>query len=165
MTLATAASDRQRKFTADIANREIGPRVTAFGLDLFGKGSFADYALSTFGKPQRETNCDCERVVVPTLLQTLYVRNDPEMLARIEGRRDEMPAWITELREASSQNFSGGKLDSLITEVFLRTVSRPPAPNEMQQARADIASAKDPISGLRDLLWAMLNTREFSVNH
>ncbi len=26
-------------------------------------------------------------------------------------------------------------------------------------------AAKDAISGVRDLLWAMLNTREFAVNH
>ena len=25
--------------------------------------------------------------------------------------------------------------------------------------------AKDPADGLRDLLWAMINTREFRVNH
>jgi hypothetical protein len=35
----------------------------------------------------------------------------------------------------------------------------------MQGARADIAAAKDPITGVRDLLWVMINTREFTVNH
>jgi hypothetical protein len=88
------------------------------------------------------------------------------MLARIESRRDEMPAWIAELREANrTRQIDAAKLDQIIAEVFLRTVSRPPNSEEMRDARADIAKAGDPIDGVRDLLWVMLNTREFTVNH
>ena len=57
------------------------------------------------------------------------------------------------------------KLDELITEVFLRTVSRYPTPEERANAKADIEAAKDPVDGLREVLWAMLNTKEFMVNH
>ena len=28
-----------------------------------------------------------------------------------------------------------------------------------------IAAASDPVNGLRDVLWALLNTKEFIVNH
>lgn len=167
MTLATATSERQRRFAEDVANRQIGPNVTAFGLaDPIGNRNTADYALTAFGKPVREMNCDCERSTVPTLLQTLYTRNDPDMLARIESQREETPAWITELRAANgSMHLDGGRLDAIIVEVFLQTLSRPPAEAEAQKARTDIGSAKDPIDGVRDLLWALLNTREFTVNH
>lgn len=162
LTLATAATDRQRTFADDVAHREIGPNVTAFGLiPPAVDRNDGDYALATFGKPVREMNCDCERTTTPTLLQTLYLRNDPETLARIESRRDEMPAWIAGLRATPASR----DLGKLATEVFLRTVSRPPTPEEVQKARADIAAVKDPIDGMRDLLWAMLNTREFLVNH
>lgn len=166
MTLAGAASDHQRSFTDDVSERQIGPQVTAFGLaEAFAGRNLPDYALTIFGKPARETNCDCERMSAPTLLQALYTRNDPEMLARIEGRRDEMPAWISELREANrSRQIDAARLDQIIAEVFLRTVSRPPTVEEMLDARADVAKAGDPIDGVRDLLWVMLNTREFTVN-
>ena len=50
--------------------------------------------LGIFGKPQRENNCDCERTVDPTLLQTLYTRNDPEMLTQLSARG----GWLDELR-------------------------------------------------------------------
>jgi len=165
LTLATAASDRQRSFVADVASREIGPNVAAFGLaEQFSNRNIPDYALTTFGKPVRENNCDCERTTVPTLLQTLYTRNDPELLARIEGQKKNAPAWITELRGAGP-GLTGGRLDSAIAEVFLRTVSRLPTAEEAQQARRDIAQAGEPINGVRDLLWVMLGTREFAVNH
>ena len=161
LTLATMASDRQRAFAADTANRKIGPNVAAFGLaDAFAGKNRPDHALTIFGKPARETNCDCERASTPTLLQSLYTRNDPELLARIESQRGESPAWISELRAAKHRPD-----DATINEAFLRTLSRPPTPDELQKARADIAAALDPLGGLRDLLWALLNTREFTVNH
>jgi hypothetical protein len=150
-TLATAASDRQRTFADDVAGRQIGPNVAAFGLaETFAGRNVPDYALTVFGKPVRETNCDCERATMPTLLQALYLRNDPEMLARIENQRAESPAWISQLRAAnSSAEISSARIDQLIVEVFLRTVSRPSTGEEMQQARADIARASDPIGGVR----------------
>jgi hypothetical protein len=55
--------------------------------------------------------------------------------------------------------------DALIREVFLRTVSRPPKPNELADARAAMHLAATPIDGVRTLLWTMLNTKEFIVNH
>ena len=167
LTLATAASERQKNFANEISTRQIGPNVAAFGLaEAFAGRNVPDYALTAFGKPEREMNCDCERATVPTLLQRLYTRNDPETLARIESQRDATPAWIDELRaDARSQRPAPARLDALITEVFLRTVSRPPTGEDLQKARADIAAAKDPIGGVRDLLWALLNTREFAVNH
>lgn len=167
LTLATTTTERQQSFATDVSNREIGPNVTAFGLaEPFANRNLPDYALTAFGKPAREMNCDCERTTAPTLLQTLYTRNDPEMLARIENQRTNVPAWITELRgELRSQSTAPGKLDQWIAEAFLRTVSRPPTAEELQKARGDVAAAKDSIDGLRDLLWALLNTREFSVNH
>src|SRR4030095_8377620 len=59
LTLATAASDHQRTFPNDLAVRQIGPNVAAFGLaEAFAGRNQPDYALTVFGKPARETNCD-----------------------------------------------------------------------------------------------------------
>lgn len=167
ITIATVAGDRQQPYASDVAHRQIGPNVAAFGLaEQFGNRNLPDYALVTFGKPAREANCDCERATVPTLLQTLYTRNDPDMLARIEDPKSGLPAWIPELRESSRGGaISPARLDGLIAEAFLRTVSRPPEASELQRAKSDVTAAKDPIDGLRDLLWVLLNTREFAVNH
>jgi hypothetical protein len=55
--------------------------------------------------------------------------------------------------------------DAAIREVFMRTVSRPPTAQEFALAREEVAAAPTPVEGIRDLLWALLNTREFTVNH
>ena len=97
-------------------------------------------------------------MTAPTLLQTIYTRNDQSILRRI----DEGSGWIGELKAAAK--LGPPNAGAAIREVFLRTVSRPPTPAEFAQAQGDIAAAKTPLDGIRDLLWAMLNTREFLVN-
>lgn len=153
---ATASSGDLTRFGSNIAERAIGPNTAN------RKGN-SSYALSTFGKPARVANCDCERTADPTLLQTLFTRNDPELLSVLDSNTKNSMGWIGEVRRASK-----GKpldLDRVISEVFLRTLSRPPTPKEISTAKEDISAAKDPVDGVRDVLWALLNTREFLVNH
>jgi len=225
ITIATAAAGGQVRFARDLDRRAIGPNVT-----ISAKLKGADtYALTTFGKPSRNMNCDCERVNDPTLLQTIYTRNDPAFLSLMESDNRNGAAWIDELRrttspehtpqriqaeiaklEAEKQKLTAEQMalekqptfveenrwrfqakikelderlacarddlagsptrkalvvERAIEEVFLRTMSRPPTPAEFTQAKLDVAAARSPVDGLRDILWAMLNTREFMVNH
>lgn len=212
ITQATLGSERIAAFRDDIENRAIGPNANA---GRGGKGA-SNYSLNIFGKPVRETNCDCERTTDPTLLQTLFTRNDPELLSALEQAKG--GAFVQEVRKATAPAASAkgrgdaaqleqvirkleGKLsqtpgiktleaelkqakeklakiqpvepakpapantDDFIAQVFLRTVSRPPTATEIEKARADVAAASTPADGIRELLWAMLNTREFMVNH
>lgn len=213
ITQATLSTERIGKFRDDIENRAIGPTANA---GRNGKGA-STYSLNIFGKPVRETNCDCERTTDPTLLQTLFTRNDPELLNALEQSKG--AAWVDEIRKATTTASAGrakgdiaqleglirklesklkdnpdrselkaelksakeklaklvpsptatkpatANLDDFISQVFLRTVSRPPTATEIEKARADLAAAPSPAEGVRELLWAMLNTREFMVNH
>ncbi len=234
MNMATTNDTRVATFATDVSDRAIGP----IGNDASrggGGGKNADgYALGIFGKPAREANCDCERTTDPTLLQTIYTRNDPTFLNRLD--LSNKTGWVEDLRKsyAAATDKSAAELpmkiqkiteklaamatvpakpvtddaavlekyertlkqrdeqikegntrleqmkkelaeamkphppfdpDASIRQVFLRTVSRPPTELEFTKARADLAAAKTPVDGVRDLLWAMLNTREFMVNH
>jgi len=159
---ATASTDRLATFDTDLAARAIGPVL--YGVESGGN----QYVLSVFGRPSRDMNCDCERVADASLLQTIFTRNDPALLSFIEANGKDNLAWVTELRRQRSGKSAARKsldVDPLIEQIFLRTVSRPPTADETAKARQDIAAAKDPVDGVRDLLWAMLNTREFMVNH
>jgi len=83
----------------------------------------------------------------------------------LRGRIDS-GGWIMQLRD--EQKSAAAKLpsaDDLIDQVFLRTVGRPPKEKERKDARELFASAKGPVDGARTLLWTMLNTKEFIVNH
>jgi hypothetical protein len=176
---ATASSADLPRWAGNIAERAIGPNPT--------DRKSSSYALSTFGKPARVANCDCERTADPTLLQTLFTRNDPELLSALDNNTKNSMGWITELRrthgiekpttskdkrrerrpeeEVSASKGKPLDLDVAINEAFLRTLSRPPSSKEIRLAKEDIAAAREPVEGVRDLLWALLNTREFLVNH
>ena len=56
-------------------------------------------------------------------------------------------------------------VEKLISETFLRTVSRYPSNKEMELARADMAKSDNVVEGIQELLLALLNTKEFMVNH
>jgi hypothetical protein len=67
--------------------------------------------------------------------------------------------------DITASNVQPLDLDAVVSEIFLRTLSRPPTPQEIIKAKEDVAAAKDQVDGVRDVLWALLNTREFLVNH
>lgn len=51
-----------------------------------------DFALEVFGQSIRESNCDCDRSDSPSLLQSVYLRNDSEMHQRIM----DSSGWVTQ---------------------------------------------------------------------
>jgi hypothetical protein len=54
---------------------------------------------------------------------------------------------------------------ALVDELYLRTVSRMPADEERDAAMECLDRAESVSSGMRQLLWVMLNTKEFILNH
>jgi len=65
---------------------------------------------------------------------------------------------------------SGEKLakvdaEAIVQRAYLRTLSRYPSETELKKASAYIRDADATINGVRDVLWALLNTKEFIVNH
>ena len=66
---------------------------------------------------------------------------------------------------SATKTITSRDLDQLISETFLRTVSRFPTALERAKATTDINKAKNEIDGIKELLWVMLNTKEFLVNH
>jgi hypothetical protein len=257
---------------AELVKRNADPLTNcAVGLGLGytvrnngGRGN-ANYALSVFGKPKRETPCDCERSNEPSLLQTVFLRNDQEMfglitrksgwldtavgakpmVAAAEGpmgregagervseevkklrrefmqirndqeriaaklketgkdaptgekrkKLEQQQAWNTmrlaELRKDRMAEFGGAgrkgqaqRGDSkstaaakapaaptplttaeLIRQAYLRTFSREPSTTELANAESYMKDSTDRAEGLRDLVWALMNTKEFVVNH
>jgi len=54
---------------------------------------------------------------------------------------------------------------SIVKQAYLRTLSRLPNEAELTRSRSYVEGSEDTVQGLRDLLWALLNTKEFIVNH
>ncbi len=146
---ALSGPDKIDEVRSDLTRRAIGH----LSMRLAGT-----YAMHVFGKPDRAVNCDCERVSKPTLLQSIFLHNDP----LIEQRLDES-GWV-EAISALESNKIAIETSSLIETAWLRTLSRPPTEIERQRAQVHFENTESLAEGLRDLLWALLNTKEFILN-
>ncbi|MCH7989136.1 MAG: DUF1549 domain-containing protein [Planctomycetes bacterium] len=55
--------------------------------------------------------------------------------------------------------------DAVVRQAYLRTLSRYPSDEELSRSRKYLSESEDTVNGIRGLLWALLNTKEFIVNH
>ena len=117
------------------------------------------HAMKVFGKPDRSINCDCERVNEPTLLQAIFTQNDPLVRMRIADS-----GWIIEIEGAEADGRQPDE-QTLVSQVWLRTVGRYPEDEERSRALKHLASSNSIAEGIADLMWAMINTKEFLLNH
>jgi hypothetical protein len=109
--------------------------------------------FKVFGRPARTTQCDCERLREPTIGQALFLMSDEQLLRQIEtGRLKGLLAGV----RTDAEN---------VEELFLATLSRFPDEGERKSALAHVRSAGDRASGFRDVVWSLINTREFILNH
>ena len=79
-----------------------------------------------------------------------------------KGWIDRKDGWLAQV---TSDKAAASETDALIRQAWLRTQSREPDEVELDRAREHMASAQDPADGLRDLLWALINSQEFLTNH
>jgi hypothetical protein len=113
------------------------------------------YFLDLFGRPARAVVCECEREMAPNLAQTLHIMNGDSVNAKIrspDGRLARLLA--TDKPDAT-----------VLQELFLTTLTRPPTARERDGALATIRQAPSRAEGFSDLLWALLNSREFLFSH
>lgn len=113
------------------------------------------YVLRIFGRPPRTTACDCERAMEPALPQTLFRMTDQNLLQKFSDRNGR----TLKIAKAKMSD------EETIEEVFLATLSRLPNEQERADALKHLSSAKSRDDGVTDLMWALVNTREFILNH
>jgi hypothetical protein len=113
------------------------------------------FLLEVFGKPARRITCECERTMQPNIAQALHLISG-EFLA---PKFNDVKGRVTKLFAQKK------KLSEIIEELYLVTISRPPRPEELDRAVRWVNAAPNPREGVQDLLWTLLNSREFLFNH
>ncbi len=115
------------------------------------------YAFQIFGRPMRSPDgqCDCERDTKPTIVQTLYLTNHPAVRQKIASPRGRIAQIVKGVVG------EGERID----ELYLWTLSRLPADEERQTCVKYVRESRSPQRGLEDVLWSLLNTKEFLLNH
>ena len=73
-------------------------------------------------------------------------------------------SWEAKLATAQK---SKGELNvqQVVEEAYLRTLSRFPTEEELDRCKQHIQEDEDLVKGVTGVLWALVNTKEFIVNH
>lgn len=237
----SVSSDQKfAEYVTSIEDRAVG--IAGSGT-RYRNNNNSGYALTIFGRSIRESNCDCDRSEEPSLLQTIFLRNDDQILTMLDGR----DGWLAQVAKENNIRFSSrapssgdraranrmeqarkqfaarlknqraaleklkeregtpkkqiqrmedqiaamkkkyqqfvkaGDVDvekstpadekgtinvaKSVEDAYLRTLSRLPTESEMAASTEFIAQADKQLDGLRGVVWALLNTKEFIVNH
>lgn len=146
----------------NFAGQAPGTRAVALPDNSYNQST---YFLSVFGRPDSSSACECERTQEASLAQSLHLLNAADIqtqLARGNGRAD------TLTKDTRPD-------DDKITDLYHIALSREPNADEVKFARGHLEKKTTGKTGdeafkgkkeaYEDILWALLNTKEFLFNH
>ena len=107
--------------------------------------------LDVFGRPARESACECERVDAPALAQALELVNSAEIQRKLTAKTG-YAARLAGSDQSHADN---------VRDMFLRIFARSPRPGELRTAVEFLESEPDRGEAYRSLLWSLLATNEF----
>ncbi|MFO0914755.1 MAG: DUF1553 domain-containing protein [Pirellulales bacterium] len=107
--------------------------------------------LMTFGKPKRASVCECERTPDENLSQALHMLNGEIVATKIADAQGR----VARLVDAKKP------VDDALRELYLATVSRPPTAAELEYLRQAVAESPSPAEAYQDVLWALVNSKQF----
>ncbi|MEQ1824464.1 MAG: DUF1549 and DUF1553 domain-containing protein [Pirellula sp.] len=117
--------------------------------------AFRSYFLTVFGRPDATTACECERANESTLAQSLHFANSKELLEKL-GAPNAIPQEF--VKNAKS-------VDDAVREIYARALSREPNENEVRASLEYVQKKENKQEAYQDLVWAILNCKEFLFNH
>ncbi|MBI5365690.1 MAG: DUF1553 domain-containing protein [Planctomycetes bacterium] len=123
---------------------------------LLADGSITSPFLELFGRPARDTGLEAERNNRPTDGQLLHLLNSTHIQEKINRG-----TWLRELAQGTQ-----GNARRMIRGIYVRILSREPTQPELTAAEKYVAAGKvNPKAAALDLVWALINTKEFLYRH
>ncbi|MEY3174647.1 MAG: hypothetical protein RLZZ436_2561 [Planctomycetota bacterium] len=119
--------------------------------------SNATYFLQVFGQPRGDTACECERSTDANLAQSLHLLNGREIQDKIARDNARTARLATDANRSPEER---------VREIYRWVFAREPAADELEVAVSYIKRHTDnPRRGFEDIVWALINTKEFQFNH
>ncbi|RUL86926.1 DUF1549 domain-containing protein [Tautonia sociabilis] len=134
-----------------VPNRFEGLPVGFRAISLPDEAVTSDF-LDTFGRPRRETACECERVADASLSQSLMLLNSVEIQSRLSDDSGRAAALANDPRP----------IEEKVDELFRLAFGRLPSDSERATAVFHVESRPDRVKeAFEDILWALVNAKEF----
>jgi hypothetical protein len=117
--------------------------------------SFQSYFLDVFGRPQRISACECERVSEANLAQALHLLNSDEIQTKLARAGARAEAMVKDARPDAEK----------VDELFVWAFAHKPSEEQRELALAHINKhAANKKVAYENILWALVNTKEFQFN-
>ena len=138
--------------------------------------------LAMFGRNDRDIVCECQRSNAPSMVQVLHINNGETINEKLRNEK----SCVTQYLQSEATE------SEIITDAYLRTLSRRPTEGEQTKLRQVFATALDvePATGqsadgespdaqssdaqstdairrevIEDLYWSLMSSREFLFQH
>ena len=151
--------DRVAESSTSFANLPAGTRAIALPDNSYNRSSAF---LKAFGRPESASVCECERSQSPSLAQSLFMINAAEIKGKLSSSQGRAARYARETRPDSEK----------IHELTLAALAREPSTQELLVANAYLAEAGTGPGAeaarkerFEDLMWVIINTKEFIFNH
>jgi hypothetical protein len=127
----------------------------------------SSYFLVVFGRPESSSACECERTQEASLAQCLHLLNAKDIQDKLSSNSGRAAQFAADPRNDEEK----------LRELHQLAYSREPDSGEIALAKAHIEKPRngtdgkplDPVTskrqGYEDVIWAVLNTKEFLFNH
>jgi len=117
--------------------------------------SYPDYFLTTFGKPRRASVCECERVADENLSQALHTINGDTLALKISDSKGRIAKLLADKRPHQE----------IVEELYVAAFVRRPTAEERGVCDKLLAESLGPKEFYEDLLWVLMNSKEFLFVH
>ncbi|MCA9212998.1 MAG: DUF1553 domain-containing protein [Planctomycetales bacterium] len=116
---------------------------------------FNSYFLTVFGRPESSSACECERSGDASLAQSLHLLNSKDILGKVSS----------DAGNAKRLDDDSRPIEQRIEELYLLAFARKPNDEEIKIAREHTQTREKTRDGFEDVVWALINTKEFLFNH
>lgn len=127
-------------------NLPLGTRA----IDL-ADAEYKDYFLNTFAKPRRASVCECERSPDANLAQVLHTLNGETLATKIADKGGLVAKLVADKVEP----------DEAVRRLYLQALCRLPDADELAYGRQLVKESATPRQAYEDLLWALINSKQF----
>jgi len=111
--------------------------------------------LKTFGQPARELACECERESDSNLAQALQLINGPTINDKLRNPGNRLGKLLADKKSETE----------ILDALYMAALARPATDAERSPALAHVTKGADKRKAWEDVLWAIMNTREFLFRH
>ena len=127
---------------------------SARAVDLPHEG-FGSYFLDTFDRPKRVSGCECERSSGATLAQVLLLANSDELENKLADGKGRIAKLMTDKKP----------IPEMIDSIYLSAYARRPSDQELSTTVGYVEAQENKQQALEDVLWTVINSKEFLFNH